>query len=569
MHQRPTALLSIPAISVPARTVTVIVAGAIALCGMLLPAWASAAGTGSISGVVTDASISTHPGIEGAQVCATPTNGNTTTTTCSASQSDGKYTIPGLEEAQYNIEFTGRVCRGESCELEYVKQIHSAPVKSGETTENVNAELMEIAGKISGRVTAAGAPVSEIDVCTIGLGSGGCGQTNALGEYTIEHILPGSYKILFRPHVTCEIICQPASDYVFQYWNDQSTLEAAGTVVVKESETTTGVNAELQLGGHISGRVTTASIASQPIANLVVCASPTATNKRGERERVGTEVGQEASTCALTNADGEYTISALASGGYEVEFRGEICIKEPLGVTCTHPYISQFYQSIVSVTAPGTTTGINASLLEVSPTKPTNTGAPVVTGTAAVGKALTCSQGSWANNPTSLTYHWLRNGVAIPNQTTNTYKVQNADSGNGVACEVTASNAAGATIAISNTITIPKPPPGKVVVLGASVTGGTVSVKLGCTGVSACSGVMRILARVTTGRGRHKRTRSTTIGLASFVLGLGKRERFRVYLTSQGRKLIGRAGKRGLRVQITGINVQAHTAVLREPVKRR
>jgi hypothetical protein len=513
---------------------------------------------------VFDASSKAHAGVEGARVCATqkidPSSGE-----CVVAQSHGEYVIPGLAAGEYEVEFTGETCRDESCTLEYVKQIHSATVKSGEITENVDAELMEIVGSISGRVTAGGVGIGNITVCASGSRSGGCAVTNASGEYTIEYILPGSYKIQFKPNV-CEVVCWPSVDYVGQYWSNQPTLEAAGSVIVKESETTAGVNAELQVGGHISGRVTSASIYAPTIANLVVCASPTVVNKAGER------TGEE-TTCALTNTNGEYTISALASGGYEVEFKGEVCVKESvkekLGVKCTHPYISQYYQSIVPVTAPETVSGINGALLEVSPTKPANTAVPAVAGTPAVGQVLTCSQGSWVDSPTSLTYHWLRNGVAIPNQTATTYKVQNVDSGEGVSCEVAASNAAGTSTSISSTLTIPKPPPGKVVILGASVTGGTVAVKLGCTGVSACSGVMRITTKVTTGRGRRKRTRTVTIGLSSFVLGLGKRATIRVYLTAQGRKLIGGAGKKGLRTQIAGVNVQARTEILRQPVKRR
>jgi len=534
---------------------------------MCLPATAVATPlNGAISGTVTDAGSSAHPGIEGAQICAAPT-GDRSKEKCANAGAGGKYTIPELESGEYTVEFTGNVC-GNGCELEYVKQVYSPSVnvKPGETVERIDAGLLEIAGKIAGRVTSDGSPVEDVDVCAYGFGSGECGETNVDGEYTIEHILPGSYKILFRPHVTCEIICQPATDYVFQYWNDQSTLEAAGAVVVKESQATTGVNAELQLGGRISGRVTTAAIAPQPIANLMVCASSTATNKKGER--VSTELGQQEPTCALTNSAGEYTISALASGGYEVELKGEVCVKEPLGVTCTHPYIAQFYQSIVTVTAPGTTSGIDASLLEVSPTKPALIAAPTLTGTPAVGKTLSCSQGGWANNPTNLAYRWLRDGVAIAGHTSGTYTLQHADAGNGIACEVTASNAAGASAATSNTVQIPNQTQGLAVLEGVSVRGATVSVTLRCTGANPCAGALKIRARVSTGRGRHRRTRTVTIGLASFSIGVGKRATFRVYLTGQGRKLLRRAGRRGLSVQIAGVGVKASTVVLRQPPPR-
>jgi hypothetical protein len=540
------------------------VTGLIALCAMLLPAAASAITPTGISGMVTDASSATHVPIANLNVCITPKKGGPTT--CILTGAEGRYTLDELTASEeYMVEFTGRVCLNgcERYEQEYIKQIKtSVLVTSGNLTE-VNAALLEVDGKVSGRVTSGGAPVAEIEVCAYGAVSPfvtECQETGLNGQYTIEHLPPGPYKVEFRPLVLslCKgLSCQPAN-YITQFWSGQLTSEAANTVTVKESETTTGVNAELQPGGHIAGQITSASIYAPPIAGVHVCTRPTRTNKEGEREGVR--------ECAYTNANGEYSIQTLASGGYEVEFSGKVCVESSGGaIKCTHPYIAQFYQSVVSVTAPGTTSGINGSLLEVSPAKPANTAAPTLTGTAAVGKPLSCSQGSWANNPTTLAYRWLRNGVAIAGQSANTYTVQRADSGNGIACEVTASNAAGVAASTSNTVQIPKLTPGVAVLQGVSVRGDTVSVTLRCTGTNPCSGAMRILTRLTTGRGQQKRTRNVTIGLASFSIGLGHRATFRVYLTGQGRHLLARAGRGGLRVQIAGVGVRATTVVLRQP----
>ena len=147
--------------------------------------------------------------------------------------------------------------------------------------------------------------------------------------------------------------------------------------------------------------------------------------------------------------------------------------------------------------------------------------------------------------------------------------MQSADAGTGISCEVIATNGAGATAARSNTVQVPKPAPGLAVVLGASVRGATVSVKLACTGANACSGVLKLVTRLTSGHGRRKRVRNVTIGLTSFSLALGRRASFRVYLTGQGRQLLARAGRRGLRVQIAGSGVRAHAAVLRISSKGR
>ncbi|MGH2834002.1 MAG: carboxypeptidase regulatory-like domain-containing protein [Solirubrobacteraceae bacterium] len=431
-------------------------------------------------------------------------------------------------------------------------------VVSGSLT-TANGELVEVDGKVSGKVTSAGAPLKNAFVCAFGSGFG-CATTNAGGEYTIEHLPPGSYKVEFSPGEVCKVICRPGGDYVFQYYNNQLLVENANVVSVKTGETTTGINADLQAGGHISGKVTNASIYAQPIASVVVCAKPTITNKAGERE------GE--SICALANAGGEYTIEALASGGYEVEFRGEVCVEEKGASKCTHPYINQYYQSIVSVSAPGTTPGINGSLMEGAPTKPANTVVPTITQAVNTGsETLTCSTGSWSHNPTSLSYRWLRNGSAIAGQAANTYITQSTDAGTGIACEVTASNAAGSAASTSSVVQIPKPTPGVAKFKSASVKGSTVSVTLRCTGASACSGTVKIIVRVMSLHGKHKKTTSVTIGSGKFSMALGKTATAVVHLTVKGSKLLAHATKKGLKVQISGSGLTAHATTLK-PSKR-
>jgi cytochrome c551/c552 len=80
---------------------------------------------------------------------------------------------------------------------------------------------------------------------------------------------------------------------------------------------------------------------------------------------------------------------------------------------------------------------------------PENTVAPIVGGTATVGQALTCSQGTWTAGPTSYAYRWLRDGVAIGGAESNTYTVTAADEGHTISCEVTATNGIGSKKAAS------------------------------------------------------------------------------------------------------------------------
>lgn len=96
---------------------------------------------------------------------------------------------------------------------------------------------------------------------------------------------------------------------------------------------------------------------------------------------------------------------------------------------------------------------INAGLGQIIP--PTNTVAPTITGTGAVGNQLiNGSPGTWTPAGATYTRQWLRNGVAISGATANNYTLVAADSGTNCSCQVTATNPAGSTSAVSNAIAV-------------------------------------------------------------------------------------------------------------------
>jgi alpha-tubulin suppressor-like RCC1 family protein len=96
--------------------------------------------------------------------------------------------------------------------------------------------------------------------------------------------------------------------------------------------------------------------------------------------------------------------------------------------------------------ASGTVTGL----------PPVNTVLPAVSGTATQGQALTASNGSWDNSPTSYRYQWRRcnsSGASctdIPGATASSYTLVYADAAHSIRAVVTAANAYGPTAATSN-----------------------------------------------------------------------------------------------------------------------
>tara|TARA_R110000772_G_C13310282_1_gene440283 strand:+ start:18602 stop:19402 length:801 start_codon:yes stop_codon:yes gene_type:complete len=80
---------------------------------------------------------------------------------------------------------------------------------------------------------------------------------------------------------------------------------------------------------------------------------------------------------------------------------------------------------------------------------PANTVLPAITGTVTVGLVLSLSNGTWDNVPTAYVYAWLRDGVVIDSEVSNTYTLTLDDIAAVITGSVTASNVDGSAVAIS------------------------------------------------------------------------------------------------------------------------
>jgi surface protein len=88
---------------------------------------------------------------------------------------------------------------------------------------------------------------------------------------------------------------------------------------------------------------------------------------------------------------------------------------------------------------------------------PTNTVAPVISGTNNIGQVLTTTEGTWTGTPApTFAYQWFRGATAISGQTATTYTIQSQDlhpTAQAITCQVTGTNASGTAVATSNIIT--------------------------------------------------------------------------------------------------------------------
>lgn len=436
----------------------------------------------------------------------------------------GEYTVAGLAAGSYKVEFYSFENIKWADQFYTNKQTFAAAtpvlVEEAKLHAGINATLLE-GGTFTGTVT----DTEGHHVENVGVEANNqeffprFTATEGGGKYELKGLV-GEYKIGFFP---------AKGNLVPQYFNGTAngapTLAAAKGEIATEKVLKPNINAELQVGGVITGTVTDAAT-HKPLANVVLVV---ATNALGFEYFGG---------FAETNANGEYEMVGLGTGAYNLEFFTE----EPPGAV---QYIAQTVNGI-GVTQKSTTAGISVALVRKAPV---NTAAPGASGIPAVAQTLSCSTGSWTGIATlKYTYRWLRDGVAIAGAAGSTYVVQAADRGHGLACEVTATNSIGNAAASSNTLKVPAPPPPvPVITLTTSkvvVSGNAAKVGIACA-AAPCSGSIELVKQVVVKHRKGKRTisRKKTLVLAkgSYSLAAGQSGTFTIKLTGTGKSTLAHA----------------------------
>jgi hypothetical protein len=452
-------------------------------------------------------------------------------------------------------------------------------------------------GKIKGTVKEGATPIEHTRVCGFGPEGKKCALTNSSGVYEIEGE-PGGYSVEFTGEL-CPMTKECGQrEYITQFYNGASLPHQAVEVKVTSGATSEGIDASLERGGKIAGVVTKAPGGTERLPALV-CVFPARINNLTELLTEALK-GNVFFYCHGFGT-GEYTIGGLAPGQYKVSF--EACKTSECSES-DESYAAQFYNNSefaetatpVTVTGTETTAGINAELGEALPV---NTVAPVLTGTPVVGSTLSCSAGEWERSDKPFEYAWLRDGSMVGGQTSASYTVRAEDEGHTLSCRVTATNKTGGfEFAESNPVVISvvttTPPattsasttatttttssaaPGTAKVSGAVVKGSKVTITVGCGGAGACNGTLKLSTRVTERSvvSRHgkrhavSRARSVTIAETGFAIAAGGSETITLTISAKGRALLHKAGKKGLKVTLSGAGVQSGTLVLKEPAKR-
>jgi hypothetical protein len=160
------------------------------------------------------------------------------------------------------------------------------------------AMATSIAGTVTDQETHA--PIAGVEVCAHPQPytfEDICAKTAADGTYQMN-VRAASYQVHFQAW-------QDGLNYVDE-WYDESPLYPGNPVTVSEGEAVSGIDAELEAGGVITGAAVDSSTLD-PAVGAWVCV---------EDEAV------QAGFCTPTDSNGEYEVHSLPTGEYRIEFYG-------------------------------------------------------------------------------------------------------------------------------------------------------------------------------------------------------------------------------------------------------
>lgn len=189
----------------------------------------------------------------------------------SNTDSNGNYRLAGLQSGQYLLRFSSSYYSDNSVYLsEYYnnkQSLESAdPISvTVGTTMTVNADL-DRGAVIEGSVTDArdGSPLLYANVTVYDSATGSYARgvsTDSNGYYHVQGLPAGDYKLEFKPNYENHELAP-------EFYDDKHRLSEADSVSVSINTTTT-VDADLQVGAVIIGRITDQNT-SQPVSTTTV-----------------------------------------------------------------------------------------------------------------------------------------------------------------------------------------------------------------------------------------------------------------------------------------------------------
>jgi hypothetical protein len=301
---------------------------------------------GSISGLVRDSSGAPLPG-----ACVDAIDATTQSVGFGRADSTGHYTIPALSTGSYQLTFFP--CIRSKPRLAASVRPGLVAVQAPNAVTGINGKL-GIAGSIMGTARDSAGKL-QAGVCAVAVpadpgNSIATGTTGPHGIYDVRGIGAGTYHV----YIGDPFCGGRGQGQVFapQWYKNQPSEATATDVTVTAGASTTGISAKLAAGGTISGKV---SHQSQPVAGECVTAFPV---NAAPDPLFGQTLHP---VIAVTATDGSYSLIGLLPGQYHVKFSIG-CGDSGFATLWWKQATSEQSASIVTVTANGVVTGIDASL---------------------------------------------------------------------------------------------------------------------------------------------------------------------------------------------------------------
>lgn len=371
------------------RAVILLLAGAMLLASLGVVRPAEAAGSASISGVVTDGDGQPLAGVT-VDVDRAGSGGYSQWST----DGDGRFVASGLTAGSYAVCFYLGKALVECWEDIEPSTPRYTPVdvSDGQQVTDINVVLEP--SHLLGTVTDnRGEPIAGVVVSATWYPPDGslCCQSSVTakdGSFDIGPLYSGEYVLRFGD--------EQSNRYVTEWWDDAPTEAAAKKVQLAHEESVDGLDAVLDDLPHITGRVQGAGGASA----------------RGAVVRAfrfnGPDSFYEVDSSPVA-ADGSYDVGGLQPGTYRLEFdaapgmyRSE-CWKNVRRIAVADDVVISRTTSVH---------GMDAVLSVASPVRATQE--PSIKGRARVGQPLRVDNGTWDVGPLRFAYQWRADGVAIP-----------------------------------------------------------------------------------------------------------------------------------------------------------
>lgn len=226
----------------------------------------------------------------------------------------GNYTLAGLDPGSYAVCFDASYAHDPSG-LGYSSECYdnqpsadtADPVVVADAGAITTDAVLAGGTAVTGRVTDPnGVGVSNVGVVATSTASGQSGYawTDWDGSYQVSGLLAGDYTVCFHPHSSWD---GPPTGYAQQCWQDQQSPVGGAPVRAEASTIASGIDAQLRIGGAVTGTVTDAS--GMPLSETYV-------------DVRGTD-GVYYDSTYLTDSTGQYTLLGLPAIPLVICFEGE------------------------------------------------------------------------------------------------------------------------------------------------------------------------------------------------------------------------------------------------------